>query len=454
MLQPRIPLRSLQCTCRALPLLFRRGYAQVVEEIPTESTSQFEPFGFGAPTARDAPIRGEMALRRYTPRTPGIRHLVRPINDHIYKGRPLHKLTFPKKGHGKAGRNNTGHVTVRHRGGGHKRRIRTVDFSRVAPGEHLVERIEHDPNRTAHIALVNNRATGQQTYILAAEGMREGDVVQSYRSGLPQELLDSMGGQVDVGVMASKTAHRGNCLPLGMIPVGTPIFNIALDKDGYGKYCRSAGTHGTIVAKGEDTVQKEMITAISQGSDMDVSTLSADHLRKFEKAAKFVTVKLSSGEVRLIDKEAVATIGVASNINYQYTQLGKAGRKRWLGIRPTVRGLAMNAMDHPHGGGRGKSKGNVIPKSPWGLPVSLLFCIIPCPFTDTLTGKIWIQNQVKTQDRQDDCRPTTPQPGQKATRLRLSCTFVTDYFQLVHRYSRQLAFKLKDTTPKRAMHTC
>lgn len=396
MLQPQIPLRTLQCTCRSLPSLFRRGYAQVIEHAQTDPVPQFEPFNFAASTARDAPIRGEMALRRYTPRTPGVRHLVRPINDHIYKGRPLHKLTFPKKGQGKAGRNNTGHVTVRHRGGGHKRRIRTVDFSRVAPGEHVVERIEHDPNRTAHIALVNNRTSGERTYILAAEGMREGDVVQSYRSGLPQELLDSMGGQVDVGVMASKTAHRGNCLPLGMIPVGTPIFNIALDKDGYGKYCRSAGTHGIIVAKGEDTVQREMIMAISQGSDMDVSSLSAEDLRKFERAAKFVTVKLSSGEVRLIDKEAVATIGVASNINYQYTQLGKAGRKRWLGIRPTVRGLAMNAMDHPHGGGRGKSKGNVIPKSPWGLPVSAVFYAIPCSSANAFSGEIWIQDKVET----------------------------------------------------------
>jgi len=282
-------------------------------------------------------------------------------------------LTFPKKGHAKGGRNHTGHVVVRHRGGGAKRRIRTVDFERKIGGEHVVERIEHDPGRTAHIALVRDPKTGKQTYILAAEGMRAGDVVQSYRPGLPDDLIESMGGQIDQGVIASKTAWRGNCLKLSMIPVGTPIFNIAPDKDSMGKICRSAGTHGIIIGKGEDTVQKEMIKVIGDGGSLDMSALSAEQLRKFEKAANYVTVRLSSGEIRLIDKEAVATIGVASNANYKYMQLGKAGRKRWLGIRPTVRGLAMNAADHPHGGGRGKSKGNVIPVSPWGIQVSTIF---------------------------------------------------------------------------------
>jgi len=321
------------------------------------------------PEDRGGPARGEVALRRYTPRTPGVRHLVRPLNDHLWKGRPLFKLTFPKKGHSRGGRNHTGHVVVRHRGGGHKRRIRVVDFDRRAPGERVVERIEHDPGRTAHIALVRDPKTGKQSYILAAEGMRAGDVVQSYRTGLPKELIESMGGQIDQGVVASKTAWRGNCLKLGMIPVGTPIFNITPDKDSIGKICRAAGTHGIIIGKGEDTVQKEMIKVIGDSGTLDMSTLTREQLQKFEKAANYVTVRLSSGEIRLIDKEAVATIGVASNANYKYTSLGKAGRKRWLGIRPTVRGVAMNAADHPHGGGRGKSKGNVIPVSPWGIPV-------------------------------------------------------------------------------------
>jgi ribosomal protein L2 len=322
-----------------------------------------------------------------------------------------------------------------------------VDFDRFAGGEHYVERIEHDPGRSAHIALVTNKKTGEKSYIVAAEGLRAGDTVQSYRLGLPKELMESMGGAIDYGVLASKTAWRGNCLPLGMIPIGTPIFNISLAKKGSALYCRSAGTHGIIIGKGEDAVQKELIKkleakrvkdkvmavekaekeriaeaaareakeakakeAAEKGTTADAEQaaenveeqfandatmnkeleakesesqpeadeddselkLSEEDIRKLEKAAQYVTVRLSSGEVRLIDKEAAATIGVASNGNHQYRQLGKAGRSRWLGIRPTVRGVAMNANEHPHGGGRGKGKGNRDPVSPWGRPV--------CPF--------------------------------------------------------------------------
>lgn len=373
MLQPRIPLRRLQQYCNIASLNFRRSYAQPIEALKVNATVE-PPTRFGvapSPTARDEHVRGELALRRYKPRSAGVRHLVRPINDHLWKGRPWFKLTYPKKGQSRGGRNNSGRITVRHRGAGHKRRLRTLDFDRTDAGEHYVERIEHDPGRTAHIALVTNKSTNQKSYILAAEGMREGDVVQSYRSGIPKELLASMGGTIDQGVLASRTAWRGNCLPLGMIPIGTSIFNIAIEKNGPAKYCRSAGTHGIVVGKGEDTVQKELIKTIEEGGQLDFAALSEEQMRKFEKAAKFVTVRLSSGEVRLIDKEAVATIGVASNANYQYTSLGKAGRKRWLGWRPTVRGLAMNANEHPHGGGRGKSKGNVHPVSPWGTPVCL-----------------------------------------------------------------------------------
>ncbi|KIV79007.1 hypothetical protein, variant [Exophiala sideris] len=371
MLQPRIPLRSLCRKCQISSPALRRSYAQVIDPVhPSTSildTAHANP-PLAEPEDRVGAARGEVKLRRYTPRTPGIRHLIRPLNDHLWKGRSWKPLTFPKKGHAKGGRNNTGHVVVRHRGGGHKRRIRTVDFMRQGGGKQFVERIEHDPGRTAHIALVRDVKSGERSYILAAEGLRAGETVESFRSGLPKALLKEMGGHVDQGVIASKTAYKGNCLKLGMIPVGTPIFNIAPNKDSIGKICRSAGTHGIIVGKGEDTVQKEMIKLIGDSGGMKMSALSPDQLRKFEKAANYVTVRLSSGEVRLIDKEAVATIGVASNVNFKYTSLGKAGRSRWLGIRPTVRGLAMNASDHPHGGGRGKSKGNRIPMSPWGIP--------------------------------------------------------------------------------------
>ncbi|KAK3397646.1 60S ribosomal protein L2, mitochondrial precursor [Sordaria brevicollis] len=291
-------------------------------------------------------VRDAGMMRTYKPHTPGIRHLKRPINDHLWKGRPYLPLTFPKKGQSKGGRNHSGRITVRHRGGGHKRRIRMVDFDRWTPGPHTVLRIEYDPGRSAHIALVKEEATGKKSYIVAADGMRAGDVVQSYRSGLPQDLLDSMGGVVDPGILAARTCWRGNCLPVSMIPVGTQIYCVGSRPDGKAVFCRSAGTYATIISKEEET--REDGTKVMTG--------------------KFVNVRLQSGEIRRVSKDACATVGVASNIMHHYRQLGKAGRSRWLNIRPTVRGLAMNANDHPHGGGRGKSKGNRHPVSPWGTP--------------------------------------------------------------------------------------
>jgi len=143
---------------------------------------------------------------------------------------------------------------------------------------------------------------------------------------------------MDLGMIAAKTAWRGNCLPLHLVPIGTLVYNVGLRPGQGGQLCRSAGTFATVVAKNEDD----------------------------PKEAKYVQLRLQSGEVRTIHKDCCATIGVASNAHWQHRQLGKAGRSRWLGIRPTVRGLAMNAFEHPHGGGRGKSKGNVHPVSPWG----------------------------------------------------------------------------------------
>jgi len=279
-------------------------------------------------------------MQTYKPRTPGVRHLKRPINDHLWKGKPYAKLTFAKVGHGKGGRNNTGRITMRHRGGGVRRRIRTVDFKRDEPGKHIVERIEYDPNRSAHLALVENVSTQRKSYIIAAEGMRAGDTIESFRAGIPQSLLASMGGVVDPGMLAAKTAFRGNCLPIKMVPMGTQVYNVGSTTNKGAVFCRSAGTHATVIAKNE------------------VGNTIRD-----------VTVRLQSGEVRRVSAEACATIGVASNPHWQFRQLGKAGRSRLLNIRPTVRGLAMNAADHAHGGGRGKSKGNVNPVSIWGTPV-------------------------------------------------------------------------------------
>lgn len=295
-----------------------------------------------------------MQMKTYTPRTPGLRHLRRPINDHLWKGKPHAPLTFPKIGHGKGGRNSSGRVTMRHRGGGHRRRIRTVDYIRKEPGKHIVERIEYDPNRSAHLALVESVTTKKKSYIIAAEGMRAGDTVESFLAGIPRDLMQSMGGSVDPGVLAARTAFRGNCLPMHMVPLGTQVYCVGSNAGLKAVFCRSAGTYATVISKEE----------IGKG---DI------------KKVKDVTVRLQSGEVRKVHKDACATVGVASNPNWQFRQLGKAGRSRWLNIRPTVRGVAMNAVDHPHGGGRGKSKGNVHPVSIWGTPVSHASSLSPIP---------------------------------------------------------------------------
>ncbi|KAJ5899132.1 54S ribosomal protein RML2 [Penicillium taxi] len=379
MFQPRIALQGVRLPFRCLPSIPIRRFASVVNESETSATQPSNSIYDTAESFAPQPQREAtgLRLRTYRPITPGVRHLRRPINDHLWKGRPVHRLTFPKRGHAKGGRNNSGRITMRHHGGGHKRRIRTVDFVRMDPGAHLVERLEHDPGRTAHIALIRNKKTKKLSYILAPDGLAVGDTVESYMSGIPEELWKSMGGTVDPGVLAARTAYRGNCLPLHMIPVGTSIFNVGLRPGMKGQLCRSAGTYATVVAKGSDSRQKDLEGEQEAEAARPVdetekkkglTSKEKQERQKKERAAQHITVRLSSGEVRLIHKDCCATIGIASNPNYQYTQLGKAGRSRWLNIRPTVRGLAMNAMDHPHGGGRGKSKGNVDPKSPWGIP--------------------------------------------------------------------------------------
>lgn len=318
-----------------------------------------------------------MVMRTYKPRTPGLRHLKRPMNEHLYMGRAHLPLTFPRKGHGIGGRNVTGKVTVRHRGGGHKRRIRMIDFDRMESGKWFVERIEHDPGRSAHIALLSRPKDWNEAdhdprylkhiqkpidgitrvsrlpkdrdyhYIVAPQGMRAGERVESFRKGIPQRILNELGGSADAGMIAAKTAWRGNCLPLHMIPTGTIIHNVGLHRGKEAQLCRSAGTFAMVVNKNDSE----------------------------EKTPRYVNVRLQSGEVRRIHRDCCATIGVASNANHNRAQLGKAGRKRWLGIRPTVRGVAMNAVDHPHGGGRGKSKGNVHPVSIWGQLVRESFSL-------------------------------------------------------------------------------
>lgn len=323
MLKPRLsiaPAFSSRQLLSAFNNLSLRGYATKAKAGSTAGGRATE-----TPASSGRQSSGSVMLRTYKPRTPGVRHLRRPINDHLWKGRPFLPLTIPKKGQGKGGRNVYGRITVRHRGGGAKRRIRTVDFIRWRPGPHLVERIEYDPGRSAHIALVTEQATGRKSYIIAADGLRAGDIVHSYRAGIPQDLLDSMGGVIDPGILAAKTAFRGNCLPMHMIPVGTTVFCVGSAAKRGAVFCRSAGTSATVVNKNEET--KDDGTKIMTG--------------------KYVEVRLQSGEVRRVSKDACATIGVSSNIHHHYRQLGKAGRSRWLNIRPTVRGVAMNKGNWP-----------------------------------------------------------------------------------------------------------
>ncbi|TFK42183.1 ribosomal proteins L2, C-terminal domain-containing protein [Crucibulum laeve] len=319
--------------------------------------------------------RTEALYKTYKPVSPGTRHLKRPLNPHIYEGRPVRLLTIAKRKNG--GRNQHGVITVRHRGGGHRQRIRTIDFMREEPGIHDVIRIEYDPGRSAHIALLRNRdpmseGTKKWSYIIATEGLRAGDHVQSFRQGIPEgfipgfdmslekkleETVDEAGEAGEVvkdseaqaaaradaessaqtlalGILRTMTLKPGNVLPLRLIPPGTVINNIALSPKGRALLVRSAGSFGQVITH--------------------------------EEGGKYVHVRLQSGEVRKVLRDCCATIGKVSNTLWKNRMLGKAGRRRWLGWRPAVRGVAMNANDHPHGGGRGKSKSNKHPVSIWG----------------------------------------------------------------------------------------
>ncbi|EJD03521.1 ribosomal protein L2 [Fomitiporia mediterranea MF3/22] len=306
----------------------------------------------------EALARTSALFKTYKPVTPGIRHLRRPLNDHLWAGRPIKALTIPLRK--KGGRNNQGRITIRHRGGGHKRRLRTVDFMRADGGPQDVIRIEYDPGRSGHIALIRGRdanANGgmRYCYILAPEGLRAGDVVQSFRNGIPKGTVPGFDGNLNasfaiqedgttskqtttqsltIGLLRAATVRTGNVLPLKLIPPGTPIHCISLFPDRRMTLVRSAGTSATVVTHEED--------------------------------GRYTQVKLQSGEVRKVLQSCCATIGKVSNPLHRYRSLGKAGRKRWLGRRPHVRGTAMNRVDHPHGGGRGKSKGNKHPRSIWG----------------------------------------------------------------------------------------
>lgn len=251
-----------------------------------------------------------MALKKLKPNTPATRYYSISSFEEITKDTPEKSLLAPLKKSG--GRNNTGRVTSRHRGGGHKRMYRIIDFKRDKAGEANVEAIEYDPNRSARIALVKY-PDGELTYIICPDNLKVGTKIFS---GIDADIV------------------TGNTLPISHIPLGTFIHNVELKPGKGGQIARSAGGSCIIVAKDE----------------------------------KYTQVKLPSGEVRMILNTCKATIGVVSNLEHENISLGKAGRSRWLGKRPHVRGVAMNPVDHPMGGGEGKTSGGGHPVSPWGLP--------------------------------------------------------------------------------------
>ena len=253
-----------------------------------------------------------MALKTYKPTSPSRRNLVQVDRSELYKGRPEKSLTegLSKKG----GRNNMGRITARRKGGGHKRLYRMVDFKRnKLDVTATVERIEYDPNRTAFIAFVVY-ADGEKSYILAPQRLAVGDTIVSAKT--------------------SADIKPGNAMPLRGMPVGTIIHNVEMKPGKGGQIARSAGGYAQLVGRDGGYAQ----------------------------------VRLKSGELRAIHQECRATVGAVSNPDHMNINLGKAGRKRWLGVRPSVRGVAMNPVDHPHGGGEGRTSGGRHPVTPWGRP--------------------------------------------------------------------------------------
>ena len=252
-----------------------------------------------------------MAIKKYKPTSPGRRTMTRIVRESSTTNAPHKPLV--RKLSKKGGRDNRGHLAVRHQGGGHKRRYRLIDFRRdklEVPAK--VERIEYDPNRSADIALLCY-TDGERRYILAPKGLQVGDRVVS---------------------SAEADIHPGNCLPLKAIPLGTEVHNIEMRPGKGGQMVRSAGTSAQLIAK----------------------------------EGRYALLRMPSGEMRKILMVCLATVGQVGNLDHENANIGKAGRNRWLGKRPTVRGVVMNPVDHPHGGGEGRTSGGRHPVTPWGVP--------------------------------------------------------------------------------------
>jgi large subunit ribosomal protein L2 len=252
-----------------------------------------------------------MAIVKCKPTSPGRRHLVKVVNSELHKGKPFAPLLESKSKSG--GRNNNGRITVRHIGGGHKHHYRLIDFKRNKDGiPATVERLEYDPNRSANIALVLYK-DGERRYILAPKGLKAGDQIVS---------------GMDAPIKA------GNTMPMRTMPLGSVIHNVEMKPGKGAQIARSAGTYAQLIAKD----------------------------------GAYVTLRLRSGEMRKILADCRATFGEVGNAEHMLRRLGKAGANRWRGVRPTVRGVAMNPVDHPHGGGEGRTSGGRHPVSPWGVP--------------------------------------------------------------------------------------
>jgi len=252
-----------------------------------------------------------MAIVKTKPTSPGRRFVVKVVNKDLHKGAPVRSLTESKNKSG--GRNNHGRITTRHIGGGHKQRYRVIDFKRDKDGiDARVERIEYDPNRSANIALLLYK-DGERRYIIAPKGVQAGEQL---RSG------------------SDAAIKTGNTLPLGNIPVGTQIHCIEMKPGKGAQIARSAGTSAQLLAR----------------------------------EGIYATLRLRSGEMRKVHVNCKATVGEVGNTEHGLRSLGKAGATRWRGVRPTVRGVVMNPVDHPHGGGEGRTSGGRHPVSPWGVP--------------------------------------------------------------------------------------
>jgi len=307
---PPSPLAVLAMRCERIALAPAPALARASARVggDARASNAFAARGFATAPAGEG-------MKVYKPTSPGQRGRITTSRAHLWNGRPEKALTSGMRKRG--GRNNAGRITVWHKGGGHKRLYRVIDFKRDLEGtKGVIRRLEYDPNRTTHIALVDYEGGHKSRYVLAPHGARAGDSMES-------------GPESDIKI--------GNALPLKNIPLSTTIHNIELVPGRGGQMCRSAGSAATLVKKGDDG---------------------------------YCVVRLPSGEQRLVLEGCKATIGMLSNRGHQNRVIGKAGATRWLGIRPTTRGVAMNPIDHPHGGGQGRTTGGGGRRpgcTPWGI---------------------------------------------------------------------------------------